>query len=196
MPKTPPNKQIEIHVSTTLLDIVKGVTFIIVAAMACSAFPRLPLQVPSGDGSCSTWQVNCCHLVDESKTATKAWTRNKKKKCPQTHKDQESLGSKSGRISFLKFLFECNFWYAYVLISYMNLTGLKAIEASDPAMITQLKAVFKKKKKKRKEKKGTKLHYENWYAANILSNSTAFNETNHKKYASVFVLCNMCEKEY
>ena len=63
-------------------------------------------------------------------------------------------------IIFKIFLFECNFWYAYVLISYMNLTGLKAIEASDPAMITQLKAVLKKKKKKRK-KKCTKLHYEN-----------------------------------
>lgn len=46
--KKPPNKQIQIDVSTTLLDFVKGVTFIIVAAMACSAFPPLSLQVQSG----------------------------------------------------------------------------------------------------------------------------------------------------
>lgn len=72
----------------------------------CNGVQCFPPTVPASpkwrDGSCSTWQVNCCHLVDESKTATKAWTRNEKKKCPQTYEDQESLGSKSGRISFFK----------------------------------------------------------------------------------------------
>lgn len=64
-------------------------------------------------------------------------------------------------------------------------TGLKAIEASDPAMIIQLS--FKKKN-------STKLHYENLYAANVFIQFYCFDETNHKnKRNEVYLFSAICE---
>ena len=143
-------------------------------------YPHCPCKSKVGmDGNCSTWQVNCCHLVDELKTATKAWTRNKKKKCPQTYEDQESLGSKSGRISFLK-CFYLNVIFGTHMFNFLHeFNRLKSNRGFWPSNDYPAQGCLMI-----------------WYAANILSNSTAFDETNHIKNASVFVLCNMCEMEH
>lgn len=126
---------------------------------------------------------NCCHLVDILKTPTGkqmldlAWKINKKN--AHTWRSRILIRIKKTK----------TFFYFICFISYMNLQALKAIEASDSAMIIQLKAFSL-------IKKSPKLHHENWYAAYVLSNSTALMRqiTTTCKW-SVFVLCNMWEKK-
>lgn len=96
-----------------------------------------------------------------------------------THEDQESL------LGFLKNLkpFFLNFLHESI--------GFKSNRGFWLSNDYPAQGLFSPKEK------SPKLHYENWYAAYILSNSTALMRqiTTTCKW-SVFVLCNMWEKEY
>lgn len=128
---------------------------------------------------------SCCHLVDILKTPTGkqmldlAWKINKKN--AHTWRSRILIRIKKKKKLFLFYLF----YFLHESAGFKSNRGFW-LSNDYPAQ-----GLFSHKKK------SPKLHHENWYAAYVLSNSTALMRqiTTTCKW-SVFVLCNMWEKEY